>query len=704
MRRLALSLTVLVMFTAASLATMVRPAGAQGVFDAVKKKADAAKKAADEIKRKADSTNAAAAKAKASADSAKLAAEGAKASVEGAAKTITSTGGAAPASAPQRDASARSGSAASPAAAKSGRATGVAASSAGASPGLSRTAAHVDEQVVFVADAGTPFAISHSGQHVAGRTLKGSRTVMVYDGVAGPPFDEIPGIAVDPSPGGAFSDDGNHYAYVARQGQQWVVMEDGKEVARGGPFSQNSGNATMASMGFTPGGKHLYFTIADIDHNKFQLYFDGKPDPVIQDPVLPVLSPDGEHYAYVFSVNKETGHPLPALMVDGKRAAYAGDDPRFTADGLHLYTRMTVPGTSVIDVLLDGKPFMRVPAVQLHFAPSGSAMLATVLAIGPKGERSTFLTIGNKRVPNSDCHGSAGADGVYFSADVKHWAVRCQDSNTSYWIMTDGKKGQEYQHVASDVTFTSDGRPVYLASANSKYFVIAGDQEFGPYASVVPQAPPGVNNLGGVAPIPILVAGNHFGFIAMESNAAGLNRVVVVDGKVTKAVDASNLGFSSDGSHFAYVEGQGSRAVVLDGTQRFGVPFAHDNDDVPAAFVFSSDGKHLAFASASPGGRAVAIDDGMFVTDAVRHSDITFTPDGRHLVWLGTHSGNRRRVYVDGLPVLECDQPAGAQQSAETWWSMGADGVLTLIAQDGGELKRFRVAPGSSSVDARSRR
>ena len=225
---------------------------------------------------------------------------------------MTTTGGATPVAATQQSAPARNGSAASPTVAKGGRGGGTAASATGASPGLSRTAAHVDEQVVFAADAGTPFTISPRGQHVAGRTLKGSRTVMVYDGVAGPPFDEIPGTGL----GGAFSDDGNHYAYVARQGQQWVVMEDGKEVARGGPFFQTSGTATMESIAFTPGGKHLYFTIADIEHNKFQFYFDGKPDPVIQDHVLPVISPDGEHYAYVFSANKETGHPLPAL--DGR--------------------------------------------------------------------------------------------------------------------------------------------------------------------------------------------------------------------------------------------------------------------------------------------------------------------------------------------------------------------------------------------------
>jgi hypothetical protein len=482
-------------------------------------------------------------------------------------------------------------------------------------------------------------------------------------------------------------------------------MEDGKEIGRGGPFFQNSGNATMASIGFTPGSKHLYFAVSDGDHNKFQFYFDGRPDPVIQEAMQPVFSPDGEHYAYEYQVNKETGNPLPALMVDGKRAPYVGTQPQFTADGQHLYTTVGVPHASAMDVLMDGKPIMRVGGVVLHFAPAGSAMLASVLAVSPTGARSVFLTIGNKRVPNSDCHGNAGIDAVYFSADVKHWAARCQDSNTSYWVMTDGKKGQEYQGIPSEVLFTADGRPAYMAVANSKQFVVVGDQEFGPYGAVQLQPPPGRNDLRGIVPVPVAVAGNHFGFIAMESSGFTLDRLVVVDGKSFKAVAASSLTFSPDGSHFAFLDGSPTPSVVLDGVQRIPAPFAHETGDVPAPFVFSQDGKHIAFASGTPQGRALAIDDGMLVTDAYAHFDITFTPDGRHLVWMGQRSeAPRGRVYVDGEPVVAFDQAAAAQQSAEVWWSMGAGGVLTFLAQDGGALKRYRVTPGNSSVDARSRR
>jgi hypothetical protein len=46
-------------------------------------------------------------------------------------------------------------------------------------------------------------------------------------------------------------------------------------------------------------------------------------------------------------------------------------------------------------------------------------------------------------------------------------------------------------------------------------------------------------------------------------------------------------------------------------------------------------------------------------------------------MWLGGRGENRLRVYVDGEPVPESDQPATSRQSVETWWNMGADGVLT---------------------------
>ena len=70
MRRSVLSLPAVVLLVVAILGSSARPSQAQGVLDAIKKKAQEAKKAADEIKRKADSTSLAVAKTKAAAESA----------------------------------------------------------------------------------------------------------------------------------------------------------------------------------------------------------------------------------------------------------------------------------------------------------------------------------------------------------------------------------------------------------------------------------------------------------------------------------------------------------------------------------------------------------------------------------------------------------------------------------------------------------
>jgi WD40 repeat protein len=272
-------------------------------------------------------------------------------------------------------------------------------------------------------------------------------------------------------------------------------------------------------------------------------------------------------------------------------------------------------------------------------------------------------------------------------------------------VMADGKKGQDYQSINSEVAFTAEGLPVYVATANAKQFVVVGDQELGPYGTVQLQFTRGASGASGAFEA-TSVAGSHVGFIAAEGSGGTTDRLVVVDGKVLKGQASSDFAFSPDGSHFAYVDGWPSRAVVLDGTQRIAAPLVYDPNENPRPFVFSQDGKHIAFGSQgqpNAPGRAVGIDDGIFPTDAISSSLITFTPDGRHVLWMGVHPGGKRMIYVDGEPALEVDQPAAPQQSAETWWSMGADGVLTLLAQEGGALKRFRITPGTSSVDSRKK-
>src|SRR5690348_8273466 len=111
----------------------------------------------------------------------------------------------------------------------------------------------VEEQIVGPAldlqgsDRLSTYTISPSGVHLATVTHKGSRWVVILDGVAGPKFDEIiPALGyIDPRPYQnmdinlvprsqpvTFSKDGKRFAYVARQGQDWELVADNKELVR----------------------------------------------------------------------------------------------------------------------------------------------------------------------------------------------------------------------------------------------------------------------------------------------------------------------------------------------------------------------------------------------------------------------------------------------------------------------------------------
>lgn len=161
----------------------------------------------------------------------------------------------------------------------------------------------VESQVLLTAEPGVQYAVSAKGQHVAAVALRGSRQVLVHDGVDGPRFDEVLTV-----PGGTndkvrWSDDGNRFIYWGRVGREYAVMVDGKEVHRG-PWSADAvarGQPAVFEMGFTPGSKHWYVILLNQNSSRqnYQLVIDGKPGPVSQSSIAPVWSLDGEHHAYI---------------------------------------------------------------------------------------------------------------------------------------------------------------------------------------------------------------------------------------------------------------------------------------------------------------------------------------------------------------------------------------------------------------------
>src|SRR5579872_5725437 len=104
---------------------------------------------------------------------------------------------------------------------------------------------------------GSSFQVSPHGLHAATLAHSGSRVVIIYDGVPGPKFDAlISGSAVQPV---VFSPDGSRYAYCGQSGNEWVVMVDGKELARG-PLSVGNIGPSNCVLGFTSNSKHVFFT------------------------------------------------------------------------------------------------------------------------------------------------------------------------------------------------------------------------------------------------------------------------------------------------------------------------------------------------------------------------------------------------------------------------------------------------------------
>ena len=160
----------------------------------------------------------------------------------------------------------------------------------------------------------------------------------------------------------------------------------------------------------------------------------------------PSFSLEGSRIAYI--ITNPMNRQQTALVVDGKPAGYpagglanvggSGYEPRFTPDGTHLLVYGMAPGA--LQVLIDGRPFLKAPDAHLFMTPAGNAFVTRITGM----DRVSFLDIGGRKVPGSE---GQVIDSVYFSADGKHWAARIQTPANTKFVLADGKKGLSNKHV-----------------------------------------------------------------------------------------------------------------------------------------------------------------------------------------------------------------------------------------------------------------
>jgi hypothetical protein len=576
-----------------------------------------------------------------------------------------------------------------------------------AAKNLPHSSAHVDAQLMAASETGLQFQISETAAHFVAPVHRGSRMVMLYDGVEGPKFDQL--LPMGGSSGQVvFSPDGTRFAYTGRSGPERVVIVDGKEVLR---FDESKtalapGAFNAPDVEFTPNSKHFFFRIHPVsttghESEAAHFYWDGVPGPPFAD--YAVISPDGDHYAYFTHVPTPNGDAVPHFYLDGKPAGYMGGNPQFTADGKHLFTEMMYSRpTPYTEVLLDGKPIMKATAVQLYMPPAGYNFVA-VLGTGI-GDNYRFLAAGNKKVERSECRGSGGYDQVSFTPDGKHWAARCQSGSGTYFVVADGKRGSEYGNI-SMLNFTADGTVTYFATQGKQNYVVIGDQESEGYDGLSPAASQSAQ-VGNPGPS---VMGEHLAYVSRTPGTRGA--VMHIDGKAFPATDVGKLEFSPDGKHFAFVTtGNDPRygSVVLDGVNQPGTYMdmsqtERKNHGYIQTIVFSPDSKHVAWYGTSPSdpGSSGLFVDGKFVRSGeagLTPYHVTFTPDSKHLVYgsIVRTEPSSLGVFVDGRQAAQLDLNNSLMQN-ESSWQWADDGSLLVFGQDADGMKRLRIKPADDT-------
>lgn len=551
-------------------------------------------------------------------------------------------------------------------------------------PSATPPGARVEEKLLAPYQPQSQFFVSPHGAHVAMLGTSGSRATVTYDGQEGPKFDEILGPMV-------FSPDGTRYAYCARSGNEYVVMVDGKELARSSESNEGRFSESSCLLGFTANSKHVFFFSRVVKSTMtggsfVRFVFDGKsgiPTGSGSGSTFGVgvaFSPDGNHFAHIWN---DPAQKQPwTLIVDGKPAGYQGGAPQWSADSKHLFTQLNFNSPQThktgVDLLLDGKPIMRAQGLRLFIPPVGDMTVAAVSASAPS--RGAFLVVQGKRVPGSDLEVDLISD-IVFSADGKHYAAKYTNVNNKAYVFSDGKRGQEYQTV-DNIQFTADSSQlVYHASVNNKHFLVVGGNESQGYASSV---------LPTFAP-----AGSHVGSI-INSSTDGVFYLLDTKAIRLNVRGLEELIFSPDGAHFAFValdNGMG-RHLAIDGVVQPGSNLFPISTKPRGEIAFSPDGKHFAHVATTGNARGIFQDGKFFATPEGNVSQLTFTPDGRHLFWVHEYSG-AMHVYMDGKLVARGAR--ATDQHVPGWWEMTPDGTLLCLIEDDNGIKRVSITPAGST-------
>jgi len=506
----------------------------------------------------------------------------------------------------------------------------------------SAAANHVVEVTdIGPADGPGIYAIAPQGGHVAFLGKKGARFTINVDGVEGPEFDEVlqatgnktvefpAGAVAVPAESGRdgrnspviYTYKGDHFAYVGRQGNEYVVIRDGKEAGRGAWAAFERGSLYISFQG---GAVTWAETKFGQGATLRRLFVSGKPGPWSPDRAFATFSQGDRRYAYSLARTEDSEKPV--LIVDGEPAAYFGTEPMFMAGGAYLLTHGRAGDKAA--VLVDGRPIIPCEKVvrlavmekSLHFAA-----IVTELVDDKPVDR---LYIDAKLIEGSD-----GANWVWFSPDERHFVATCVREDKQIALIIDGKRTgfAEFDSVIPEWTPDGSKMITHAHFDDRAGLIIVDGKEFHYH-----------DELEGVSVAP---RGSHYGWIADSRTAVVDGEEIRLDGYKPEG----GITFSPDGSRHGFVAhvstNEEAKVLVLDGSIVPGLTagkFAQWEDDSykfwikPIHVAFSGDNKHVTYVARREGADSFSLFlDGVALQhNATAVYEPRFTPDSAHFVWI----------------------------------------------------------------------
>ena len=425
-----------------------------------------------------------------------------------------------------------------------------------------------------------------------------------------------------------------------------------QETVFGPPVMPGNIVLMMTQVLYNPTGRHYAFRVGT---NHF-LYdgHEGKEYGVVD---MPVLSPDGKHFAYLGRTTE--GWILVADGVEIARSDLGISGLAYSPDSTKLayyIQRRGDPDKGIRDhwhLVFDGKegpPMLTFD--KINFSPDSKH--AACVDAGDK-----FMVIDQKAGPEYEFIYGV----VFWNPDGKHVAYGARSSASEQLLVTDGPEGpQILKQLHTLVAFSPDGKHLARVSStgrNKPATVLLDEkpsQEY-PLIQGLPFFSPDSQRLAFVA---CTLASTP----VLRGEAPATRPVkqfaLVVDGKAGSSYDGVSAPvFSTDSHHIACVAqiSLDKKQMMLDGQP---VGAATSNVGTP---VFSHDGKKLAFWTSQVGGGSHVVVNGKPGPDlGSNNGAIVFSPDDQHIAYSDHVMGAAAHsaVYLDDKAGAPCPEVVGA--------------------------------------------